>query len=117
MMHKQRVFSVVSVYHGEDISPASLASLLTRHSWTLCSGFRLGHLLFVNDATSEDGAQEFAVFDERLGKQVESLTCSWIQPDQLQAMILDLLAGAQGVESWGSMPRLDHPAGSCHHCA
>jgi hypothetical protein len=57
-------------------------------TWTLCSAFRVGSLTLFNDATSEDGAQEYAVFRE--GVQVESLTCSWMKPDALAATLREL---------------------------
>jgi len=116
-MHKQRIFKVSDVFRGESLSPATLARALVQHSWTLCSGFRIGHLLFLNDATSEDGAQEYAVFDERLGKQVESLTCSWFEEEDLERAIVKLLAGEGGCEPWGATPSLAHAEGSCTRCA
>jgi hypothetical protein len=77
MMHDRRSFSVTNVESAEE-----LARTLTEHTWTLCSGFRLGRYLFLNDPTSEDGAQEYAVFREPAGtskryRQVKSITFSW----------------------------------------
>ena len=56
MMHKKRRWCVGPVENAE-----ALAEKLTQHSWTLCTGFELLGYLFLNDATSEDGAQEYAV--------------------------------------------------------
>jgi len=118
MMHKSRVFRVSDIrVPGETFSPASLARALTERSWCLCNGFRIGRLVFLNDSTGEDSAQEFAVFDEKIGKQVESLTCSWMKKEELEPMIVKLLAGEGGCEPWGVMPSLAHPEGSCPRCA
>lgn len=117
MMHGRRVFRVVNGLHGERFSPASLARTLTEHDWTTCSGFRIGNLVFLNDATSADGAQEYAVFDELIGKQIESLTVGWMKADKLEAWIVAALAGHRGVDPWGTLPSLAHPEGSCHACA
>jgi len=58
-----------------------LADKLLNYGWTLCTGFEYGGYLFLNDATSEDGAQEYAVIKD--GFQIESWTCSWMTPDSL----------------------------------
>jgi hypothetical protein len=62
-----------------------LAEKLTQHTWTLCTGFKLVYFhegkhrtfYFLNDSFSEDGAGEFAVYED--GVQVESWTCSWME--------------------------------------
>lgn len=59
LMHDKRRWSVSSV-----ASPEELARMLTERTWTLCSGFTVaGHerYMFLNDATSEDGAGEFGI--------------------------------------------------------
>ena len=79
MMHRNRRWMVSIVE-----SPEKLAEMLTQCSWTLCAGFTVaGHeeYLFLNDATCEDGAQEFAAIKGGLSaesrSQVESITFSW----------------------------------------
>ena len=93
-----------------------LVDKLLNYSWTLCTAFRLGHLLFINDATSEDGAGEWAVVIHEpqegcecvahehdgcsncahgrcpvlSGVQIESITFGWID-DPVHA--LDLVLG------------------------
>jgi hypothetical protein len=60
MMHRMRRWGVSPVATAEE-----LAHMLSERTWTLCSGFFVaGHedYLFVSDATSEDGAGEFAVY-------------------------------------------------------
>ena len=56
MFHKKRVWCVSPVGSAEE-----LAEKITQHSWTLCTGFQIDGYLFLNYATSEDGAQEYAV--------------------------------------------------------
>lgn len=69
MLHQHRRFGVITVQ-----SAGELVENLTEHTWTLCTGFSLQGLLFLNDSFSEDGAQEYAVV--RDGRQIESLTVS-----------------------------------------
>lgn len=76
MLHRNRIWSLSQV-----ASPEELALKLTEVTWTGCTAFQLGMYLFANDATSPDGAQEYAVFrafqqpDSLV--QVESITFSW----------------------------------------
>ena len=77
MMHSNRIWQVTPVDSAEE-----LANRLTNQSWTLCTGFKLRGFLFLNDATCEDGAQEYAVVEKRHNdnrdyRQVESITFSW----------------------------------------
>jgi hypothetical protein len=95
MMHAHRVFCVSPVASAEE-----LARMLTERTWCLCSGFYVQgheHYLFLNDATCEDGAGEFAVIAGALGAerhvQVESITMSWCRFDQALSYIQDALAG------------------------
>lgn len=118
MMHKKRVYRVVDKLYGQPFStPAELARILTEHDWCTCNGFRLGHLVFLNDSTGPDGAQEYAVFDERSGKQIESLTVSWMKTDALTKTIERLLSEGTP-DTWQSgLPSFNHPEGSCYACA
>ena len=59
MIHTKRRWYVSPVENTE-----TLAEKLTQHSWTLCTGFALQGTLFLNDSTSEDGAQEYAIYGE-----------------------------------------------------
>jgi hypothetical protein len=78
MMHSKRRWSVVRVSSAED-----LARILTETTWCCCCGFELAGYLFLNDATSADGAQEYAVVkrgaDGEAWRQVESITFSWCE--------------------------------------
>ncbi len=117
MMHNRRVFRVVENHYSA--SPEALAKTLTEHDWCTCNGFRLGPLAFLNDSTSADGAQEYAVYDTRTGHQIESLTVSWMTAERLEACIRRLLSLAphEVFEMGAGMPSFAHPEGSCHACA
>src|SRR5687767_11394290 len=105
MFFQQRRYRVTHVVSIED-----LVRSLTERSWTLCQAFAIADLLLVNDATSEDGAQEYAVI--RDGRLIESVTVSWCEADQLLAILRELEAGGGG--DYAPAPvRLDHPDGVC----
>lgn len=101
MIHDTRRFVITDV---ETI--AALAELLTEHTWTRCTGFRLGELLFLNDSFSEDGAQEYAVV--RSGRQVESITVSWQSRAEAHNTIESLLSG-DGIDLGPLEPIIDDP--------
>ena len=79
MMHESRNWQV-SVFEG---TASEFAHELGRITWTPCQGFKFGNLLYLNDATSPDGAQEYAVIRLSDNRQIESLTVSWMSPDGL----------------------------------
>lgn len=59
MMHTRRCWCV-----SPAASTNELAERLSRHTWTLCTGFVVEEhptYLFLNDSTHEDGAGEWAV--------------------------------------------------------
>src|SRR5207245_9228216 len=78
MMHYRRRWCVSPVAAAEE-----LAEKLTRHTWTLCTGFYVQshpHYLFLNDATHEDGAAEIGIVVGGMDGphvQIESITFSW----------------------------------------
>jgi hypothetical protein len=55
--------------------------------WTLCTGFKLasdnGGWLLLNDSFTEHSAHEWAVVHAHSFNQVESLTASWMRPEEL----------------------------------
>lgn len=118
MMHPKRLFGVTDVGSSED-----LAEKLTHHTWTLCTGFRHAGYLYLNDSTSEDGVAEYAVFNEKTGRQVESITFGWYKPDKFglynEALgyIRKISAGEHGCISATPLPRIDsnrpHRCGAC----
>jgi hypothetical protein len=110
MIHHQRVFGVTVI---DDL--AEFVEQLSEHTWTLCTCFAYQGLVLANDSFSEDGAQEYAVYKD--GRQIESLTVSWMTRENLREVI-------QGLEE-GAYPELDfrhhHPLqtepASVHSCA
>lgn len=86
MIHYQRKYQVKKYLTVDDLTEA-----LIERTWTVSSGFELEGLLFFNDAFSEDGAQEYAVY--RDGKQIESITFSWCDYDKAREIILELVEG------------------------
>jgi hypothetical protein len=115
MFSHNRVWSI-----AEATSVATLAYDLTQTSWTLCQGFRLCGYLFLNDSTSENGAQEFAVVREEDCQQVESITFGWCTEERAAKHLLNALAGdcneqMGAVHPWQIESRDQH--GTCYLCA
>jgi hypothetical protein len=123
MMHDKRRWGV-----GPVPSPEELARKLTESTWTLCTGFYVeGHpeFLFLNDATSEDGGQEYAVvkggLDAKEHIQIESITMSWCSKEEAMAYIHQALAGEMDHSDFAHRvhPRLEpiEKHKRCHLCA
>jgi len=87
-MHTTRRWCVSTIDDADEIS-----SGLTGNTQVLCTGIRYRGLLLLNDATHEDGGQEYAVIHEQTGHQVESLTASWMTPDDFRDTLESLAAG------------------------
>lgn len=112
MLHDRRAFQVVEVDSAE-----VLAEKLTQHTWCECCGFQLGDLLFLNDSSSGDGAQEYGVVRER--RQIESITFGWCDEAKALDYIQQLQAGTLG-EPFAIIANLIEtpPAhGQCRYCA
>lgn len=86
--HRTRIWQISDAKNS-----AELAYDLTQRSWTLCTAFRLGPWLFLNDATSEDGASEWAIVNEATGTQVESVTFGWMTEERALYYIDNVLMG------------------------
>ncbi len=123
MMHCLRRWGVGSVPTAE-----VLALKLTESTWCLCTGFYVeGHedYLFLNDATHEDGAGEYAVCRGRIGSQeylqLESITFSWCDMTSALAYVQQAITGQMDNSEFAHPLRLhvepvnDHPR--CHLCA
>ena len=110
MIHHHRKFGV-TVFDSLD----QLTQELTDRTWTLCTCFAYQGLLLANDSFSEDGAQEYAVYKD--GRQIESLTVSWMTRESLAEVIQSLLSGAyEALEFRPHHPLQTEPA-SAHSCA
>ena len=93
MFHAKRVWCVTPRE-----TPEEVARLLTQSTWTLCTAMELRGYLFLNDSTSEDSAQEYALVKKPAGAggpfvQVESITFGWCSYDQALAYIRRALSG------------------------
>ena len=122
MMHTRRRWSLSPVE-----SPQALAHKLTQHTWTLCSAFFVAgweDYVFLNDATSEDGAGEFAIV-KRLPDgsflQVESITFSWCDEAKALLYIEEAMAGTYDrydfVRPVCPVIQAAQEHGRCHLCA
>jgi hypothetical protein len=87
MIHHHRTFAVGGIGSLDE-----LVEKLTDRTWTLCTCFAYQGLLLANDSFSEDGAQEYAVYKD--GRQIESLTVSWMTRASLREVLQGLLEGA-----------------------
>lgn len=100
---------------------AKLAELLTEYTWTCCTGFRHAGHLYLNDSTSENGAQEYAVIREADLVQIESITFGWMTADRALGYIEDVTRGFDEPLYLGRMaadriePAAQHKR--CRHCA
>lgn len=120
MLHDKRVWCVSSIASAEE-----LARKLTEMTWCGCTAFAISDYLWLNDATSPDGAQEYAVVkrDGGNGKpvQIESITFSWCDEAQALDYIRRTLAGKDDGNSFRRQvdPVLQTPEehGRCPHCA
>jgi hypothetical protein len=120
MFHRNRVWCVTPVGSAEE-----LARKLTTTTWTCCTAFELGGYLWLNDATSPDGAQEFLAV-KKAGPndrpwQVESITVSWCDYAELLAYVERTLRGEDDQNDFAHevAPALQTPQkhGRCCHCA
>ena len=130
MFHRNRKWSVADMtedlkarwdYAGLSDDEA-LAKMLVHQTWCLCTGFRLGGYLYLNDSTSEDGAAEYAIVKEATGIQVESITFGWTTDAKAVATIQEISAGKYDRENYGGGPsnsaRIESSAHhTCHLCA
>ena len=111
MIRQSRTFGVGTVETVEE-----LAGKLTETTWTLCTGFRFQRLLFLNDSSSEDAAQEYAVIRESDMCQLESITFSWCDGTRAIAYIKECLE----ITDDGYFGKLDPPPKveptKHHHC-
>jgi len=117
MFFEQRHYQVRAVKDA-----AELAKLLTQYTWCGCTGFAYGGALFLNDSSSADGAQEYALCTLD-GVQVDSVTFGWMSKDQAEAFLVDCLpdivTGRTPVMQRTVPIHIDtyQDHGRCRHCA
>ena len=112
MFHKNRVWSVSPKETAEEV-----ARLLTETTWTLCTGIEIGGYLFLNDATCEDGAKEYAAVKMPVAPgdpylQVESITMSWCSFEKASDLVRRTIAGEFDGSNFAGVvvPRLESAA-------
>ena len=93
MYHEDRRWCMQTVSSAEE-----LAEQLLDYSWCGCCGFELEDFLWLNDSTSPDRAQEYAVVrrptdNSNEFRQVESITVSWCNRQQLLKIITQIHYG------------------------
>ncbi|TWT60977.1 hypothetical protein [Rubinisphaera italica] len=123
MLHPDRIWCIAEVASAE-----KLAKALTETTWCCCQAFKVsGHprYIWLNDSTSPDGAQEYAVCQLGLAqgdiRQLESITFGWCDIDKALQFIRQTLNGEDDNNEW-SRPvtatiqnAKEH--GRCGHCA
>ena len=98
MFHANRVWTISEVATAQE-----LTEKLTTTTWCCCQGFHLDGLLWLNDATGPDGAQEYAAVKvdhwpqvgEVHGHQVESVTFSWIETTERALQTIEEITGGR----------------------
>lgn len=119
MLHKSRVWRIQTC-----TTPEEIAGIIARYdSMVLCTAFRVGNITLLNDSTSEDSLQEYALCIGDI--QVDSITTSWCKPERLAEIIRGAMNGAyDGQRTYGVVdfgPSAKHgesdPDGCCHLCA
>jgi hypothetical protein len=119
MFHSHRVWCVCPAANAGE-----LARQLTEMTWCCCNGFSLRDYLFLNDATSPDGAQEYAVLkrcEDGRFLQIESITFGWCDETKALGYLQEILAGGYDRSRFSHevQPVLETPEqhGRCRHCA
>lgn len=119
MLHEKRVWCVAQVESAEQLS-----KMLTETTWCCCNAFRIADYIWLNDSSSSDGAQEYAVLKSQADHsfvQIESITFGWMNCDEALASIEQTLSGEFDHHEWSKpvRPTLQTPKehGHCQHCA
>ena len=118
MWHSNRDWCVAPIESAE-----MLARKLADMTWCCCQAFVIGDYFWLNDSTSPDGAQEYAVLKREGDKfvQIESITFGWMDHDSILQAIQDTLAGNDDENDFRKdvVPTLETPEvhNRCQHCA
>ncbi|MCA9073713.1 MAG: hypothetical protein KDA93_01680 [Planctomycetaceae bacterium] len=120
MLHTDRIWSVTPATSKEE-----LARMLTDRVWCCCTGFELDSYLFLNDSTSPDGIQEYAIVHKHADGgsflQLESITVGWCDEPQMLHYINAALMGEYDISDFVHevFPKVQTPEehGRCPHCA
>lgn len=111
MLHPNRAHQIAD---RSTVPLEAFAQELADHTHVCCQGFRYRNLTLLNDATSEDGVQEFAVI--RDDHHIDYLNCSWNDAEQVARLLeFHLSRNDPGYAEPTSL--LPHPVGDCPLCA
>lgn len=123
MLYADRVWCVSELESAEE-----LAKSLAETTWCCCQAFQIAgypRYIWLNDSTSPDGAQEYAVC--RLGlangdlRQLESITFGWCEFDKSLQHIHQTLRGDDDNNEWArpvtATIQTAKEHGRCGHCA
>jgi hypothetical protein len=120
MLHRNRIWSLQAVDGIE-----RLAFKLSNVTWTCCQAFELKGYIFANDATSADGAQEYAILRATQDCpeliQIECITFSWCTEERALELIEAVCGGDFDADGFCKVARdrfqtmSEHV--SCGHCA
>lgn len=115
MLHRRRRWAVRNVG-----SVSELSRYVTGRTQCLCAGFRLDGFLWLNDSTSVDALQEYALVRESDLTQVDSITVSWSTTATI-AEIVKLNKDGAAVERWNygkvAAEQIEPYTGHrCRHC-
>ena len=114
-MHRSRRWGVSTRTREE------LAQMLADSTWCLCTAVETeGGTIWANDATSEDGAAEYALLRKIEGhwRQVESITASWCSKEKLLEYARRADVGGFDGERYDSVDdsHLEYDHKPCRHC-
>lgn len=123
MLHADRIWVL-----NEVPTVGGLARKLAEQTWCLCQAFMVHahpRYVWLNDSTSENAAQEFAVIKLGLAsgdmKQIESITFSWCNRSRAKEFVLQTLNGKDDHNEFARQVRatIQSPEehGICQHCA
>lgn len=110
MLHPNRRFRVRD---RSALSVSAFAAELADQTHLCCQGYQYKNLLLVNDATCEDGVQEFALV--RDGRHIDHLNCSWNDADRV-ARLLEMHMNSTDPGYDQDFTLLEHKDGFCHLC-
>lgn len=99
-----------------------LADWLTQMTWCGCNGFEYNGYLFLNDSTSPDGAQEYAIYrilNNGQHKKTESVTFGWMSYQEAVTWIKTRLTKDDAFPTINAtvINLDDNPAHRCFMCA
>ena len=123
MLHADRTW----VLHEVE-SAAVLAEKLTSMTWCCCQAFTIAgytQYVWVNDATSPDGIQEYGLVKLRqmkgYGTQLDSVTFGWLNERRALELIEQSVNGEFDQSDWACEVKLTlqtpEEHGTCIHCA